>query len=145
MTQFGEADMTELENFRQEQKAALEKQGVKLTPLVFIMKAVVAALKEFPQFNASLDPVGENLVMKNYFHIGVAVDTPDGLVVPVIRNVDQKGLIDLAKELSVVSEKARQKQLTAQDMQGGCFLFPAWAVSAVQHLLRLLMCRKLRF
>jgi pyruvate dehydrogenase E2 component (dihydrolipoamide acetyltransferase) len=121
VTQFGEADITELEAFRSSQKTTLEKQGVKLTPLVFIMKAVVAALKEFPQFNASLDVSGENLVMKKYFHIGVAVDTPDGLVVPVIRDVDKKGLVDLAKELSVVSEKARKKRLTANDMQGGCF------------------------
>lgn len=121
VTQFGEADITDLEAFRVEQKAALEKQGVKLTPLVFIMKAVVAALKAFPQFNASLDASGENLVLKKYFHVGVAVDTPDGLVVPVIRDVDKKGLQDLAKELSLVSEKARNKQLTANDMQGGCF------------------------
>ena len=121
VTQFGNADITELEAFRQAQKAALEKQGVKLTPLIFIMKAVVAGLKEFPQFNASLDASGENLILKKYFHIGVAVDTPDGLVVPVIRDVDKKGMLDLAKELSVVSEKARNKQLTANDMQGGCF------------------------
>jgi len=121
VTQFGEADITELENFRQSQKAVLEKQGVKLTPLVFIMKAVVASLKIFPQFNSSLDSAGENLILKNYYHIGVAVDTPDGLVVPVIRDVDKKGMTDLAKELNEVSEKARKKQLTANDMQGGCF------------------------
>jgi pyruvate dehydrogenase E2 component (dihydrolipoamide acetyltransferase) len=121
ITQFGDADITELEAFRAAQKNSLEKQGIKLTPLVFIMKAVVASLKAFPQFNSSLDVSGENLIMKNYFHIGVAVDTPDGLVVPVIRDVDKKGLNELAKELSVVSEKARNKQLTANDMQGGCF------------------------
>lgn len=121
VTQFGEADITLLEDFRQAQKSTLEKQGIKLTPLVFIMKAVVTALKEFPQFNASLDASGENIIMKNYFHVGVAVDTPDGLVVPVVRDVDQKGLSDLAKALSDVSEKARKKQLTANDMQGGCF------------------------
>ncbi len=121
VTQFGEADITELEEFRQAQKSVTEKQGIKLTPLVFIMKAVVAALKAFPEFNASLDATAENLVMKNYFHIGVAVDTPDGLVVPVIRDVDKKGLMDLAKELAIVSEKARNKQLTANDMQGGSF------------------------
>jgi len=121
ITQFADADITELEAFRQAQKSMLEKQGIKLTPLVFIMKAVVAALKTFPQFNASLDASGENLILKKYFHIGVAVDTPDGLVVPVIRNVDQKGLSDLARELSDVSEKARKKQLTPNDMQGGCF------------------------
>lgn len=121
ITQFNEADITELEAFRQSQKSAMEKQGVKLTPLVFIMKAVVASLKLFPQFNSSLDPTGENLILKNYFHIGVAVDTPDGLVVPVIRDVDKKGMVDLARELNEVSEKARKKQLTANDMQGGCF------------------------
>ncbi len=121
ITQFGEADITALEEFRQAQKNTLEKQGVKLTPLVFILKAVVAALKKFPHFNASLDQSGENLILKNYFHIGVAVDTPDGLVVPVIRDVDKKGMVDLAKELSDVSEKARKKQLTANDMQGGSF------------------------
>lgn len=121
VTQFGDADITEMETFRQAQKSELEKQGVKLTPLVFIMKAVVAGLKAFPQFNSSLDANGENLIMKKYFHIGVAVDTPEGLVVPVIRDVDKKGLMDLAKELQVVSEKARKKQLTSNDMQGGCF------------------------
>jgi pyruvate dehydrogenase E2 component (dihydrolipoamide acetyltransferase) len=121
VTQFGEADITELEDFRASQKAALEKQGIKMTPLVFIMKAVVASLKAFPKFNASLDASGETLIMKNYFHVGVAVDTPDGLVVPVIRDVDKKGLQELSKELNAISEKARAKQLTANDMQGGCF------------------------
>ena len=121
VTQFADADVTDLEAFRGSQKTMLEKQGVKLTPLVFIMKAVVASLKAYPQFNSSLDASGENIILKNYFHIGVAVDTPDGLVVPVIRDVDKKGLNELAKELSIVSEKARNKQLTANDMQGGCF------------------------
>lgn len=121
VTQFGEADITELEAFRVAQKSELEKQKIKLTPLVFILKAVVGALRAFPHFNASLDASGENVILKKYFHIGVAVDTPDGLVVPVIRDVDKKGLIELAKELAVVSEKARMKQLTPADMQGGCF------------------------
>lgn len=121
VTQFGDADITELEAFRQSKKDSLEKQGIKLTPLVFIMKAVVASLKAFPQFNASLDAAGENLVLKNYFNIGVAVDTPDGLVVPVVRDVDQKSLSELAKELSTLSDKARHKQLLPGDMQGGCF------------------------
>jgi pyruvate dehydrogenase E2 component (dihydrolipoamide acetyltransferase) len=121
VTQFGEADITGMEDFRISQKATLEKQGVKLTPLVFIMKAVVASLKSFPKFNSSLDGGGENLIMKKYYNVGVAVDTPEGLVVPVIRDVDKKGLQELAKELSAVSEKARNKQLTANDMQGGCF------------------------
>jgi pyruvate dehydrogenase E2 component (dihydrolipoamide acetyltransferase) len=121
VTQFGEADITDLEAFRLEQKAVAEKQGVKLTPLVFIMKVVSSALEAFPQFNASLDASGENLILKKYIHIGVAVDTSEGLVVPVIRDVNQKGLLELAKELSVLSEKARNKQLTASEMQGGCF------------------------
>lgn len=121
VTQFGEADVTALEDFRLAQKAELDKQKIKLTPLVFIMKGVVAALKAFPNFNASLDASGENLIVKQYYHLGVAVDTPDGLVVPVIRDVDKKSLVDLAKELAAVSEKARNKQLTPGDMQGGCF------------------------
>lgn len=121
VTQFDEADITELEAFRQSQKDRAEKQGFKLTPLVFLMKAVVAALKQYPQFNSSLSADGSQLVMKKYFHIGVAVDTPQGLVVPVIRNVDQKGLFELAKELGEVSQKARDGKLTAQEMQGSCF------------------------
>ncbi|MAZ77941.1 MAG: dihydrolipoyllysine-residue acetyltransferase [Legionellaceae bacterium] len=121
VTQFDEADITAMEEFRQQNKADAEKQGFKLTPLVFVMKAAVAALKAFPRFNASLDPSGEHLVMKKYFHIGVAVDTPNGLVVPVIRDVDQKGLFDLAKELGEVSIKARDGKLMPKDMQGGCF------------------------
>lgn len=121
ITQFNEADITEMEKFRQDNKDAAAKKGFKLTPLVFIMKAVVAALKQFPNFNASLDASGEQLILKKYFHIGVAVDTPNGLVVPVIRDVDKKGLYDLAKELEVVSAKARDGKLTMADMQGGCF------------------------
>lgn len=121
VTQFDEADITELEAFRKSQQAIAEKQNVKLTPLVFIMKAVVSALKAFPSFNASLSPNGEELILKKYFHIGVAVDTPEGLVVPVIRDVDKKGLLELAKELGEVSAKARAKQLTAADMQGSSF------------------------
>ncbi len=121
ITQFDEADITELEQFRKGQQALAEAQGVKLTPLVFIMKAVVATLKEFPWFNASLDANGAELILKKYFHIGVAVDTPNGLVVPVVRDVDQKGLFQLAKELGEISQKARNGQLTAQEMQGSSF------------------------
>lgn len=121
VTQFDEADITELESFRKTQAAQAEKQGVKLTPLAFIIKATVAALKAFPQFNASLDPNGEQLILKHYFHIGVAVDTPDGLVVPVIRDADQKGILAIAKELAEVSQKARNKALTPGDMQGSSF------------------------
>jgi pyruvate dehydrogenase E2 component (dihydrolipoamide acetyltransferase) len=121
VTQFGEADITELEAFREQQKDAAATQGYKLTPIVFIMKAVIAALKAFPHFNASLDANGEQLILKNYFHIGVAVDTPNGLVVPVIRDVDKKGLKELAQELAQISTKAREKGLALTDMQGGCF------------------------
>lgn len=121
VTQFDEVDITDLEAFRKKEKANAEKQGFKLTPLVFIMKAAVAALKEYPRFNSSLAPDGENLVMKKYFHIGVAVDTPDGLVVPVVRDVDKKDLFELAKELGEISIKARDGKLKPADMQGGCF------------------------
>lgn len=121
VTQFDEADITDLEAFRQSQRSVVEKDGIKLTPLVFIMKAVVAALKAYPSFNASLDPNGEQLILKKYFNIGVAVDTPDGLVVPVIRDVDKKGIVELAKELGEISAKARSKALGPADMQGSCF------------------------
>lgn len=121
VTQFAETDITEMEAFREKQKAEAEKRGVKLTPLVFIMKAVVAALKQYPQFNASLDASGDNLILKKYFHIGVAVDTPNGLVVPVIRDVDRKTLFQLAQELAQISNKAREKGLALTDMQGSCF------------------------
>jgi len=119
VTQHDEADITEMEAFRKSSQEALK--DVKLTPLVFLIKAVVAALKRFPNVNASLDPNGEALILKKYFHVGVAVDTPDGLVVPVIRDCDQKGLVDLAKELATISAKARDKKLGPADMQGGCF------------------------
>ncbi len=121
VTQFDQADITDMEAFRQEQKGAAAAQGVKLTPIVFIMKAVVAALREFPHFNASLDNSGENLVLKKYFHIGIAVDTPNGLVVPVIRDVEKKSIIELARELGDISVKARDGKLGLGDMQGGCF------------------------
>lgn len=121
ITQFDEADITEMEAFRVAAKAEADANGVKLTPLVFLMKAVVAALKKYPAFNSSLDSTGENLFVKKYYHVGVAVDTPNGLVVPVIRNVDQKGMFELAKELAAISTKARDKGLALADMQGGCF------------------------
>jgi pyruvate dehydrogenase E2 component (dihydrolipoamide acetyltransferase) len=121
VTQFDEADITELETFRKESSAASEKQGFKLTMLAFLIKACVTALRQYPEFNASLDRGGENLVLKKYFHIGVAVDTPDGLVVPVIRDADRKGVYDLARELAEVSKLARDKKLKPGDMQGGTF------------------------
>ena len=117
VTQFDDADITEMEAFRKQ--LGEESKDTKLTPLVFLIKAAVAALKAFPKFNASLD--GDTLVLKRYFHIGIAVDTPDGLVVPVIRDCDQKGLLDLARELGEISKKARDKKLGPADMQGGCF------------------------
>jgi len=121
VTQFDEADISGLEEFRKKANADYADKGIKVTLLSFMMKAVVAALKEFPRFNSSLDASGTNLIQKNYFHIGVAVATPDGLVVPVIRDVDQKSLGDLATELREVSIKARDKKLKPGDMQGGCF------------------------
>ena len=121
VTQFDEADITELEAYRKSQQIEAEKRNVKLTALTFVMKAVVSTLKEFPQFCASLDESGDNLILKRYFHIGVAVDTPNGLVVPVVRDVDRKGLFDLAAELAEVSERARNRKLTQADLSGGCF------------------------
>lgn len=122
VTQFDEADITELEAFRkaENEQLAKRKSDVKFTPLVFIMKALAKALAEFPVFNSSLHEDGEHLVMKKYIHIGIAVDTPNGLVVPVIRDVDKKGIIDLSKELADVSIRARDGKLKAADMQGGC-------------------------
>ena len=121
VTQFDEADITELEAFRKSNTAETEKQGFKLTMLAFLIKASVTALRQFPDFNASLDKTGENLVLKKYFHIGVAVDTPEGLMVPVVRDADRKGVFDLAKELAEISKLARDKKLKAGDMQGGTF------------------------
>ena len=123
VTQFDEADITNVEAFRKEQNVVCEKQklGFKITPLVFILKAAADALRAFPTFNSSLSEDGESLILKKYIHIGVAVDTPNGLVVPVVRNVDQKGIHQLSRELLEISMKARDGKLKAADMQGGCF------------------------
>ena len=121
VTHHDEADITELEYFRKSLKDEAVKQGVKVTPLVFLLKACAVAIRKHPNFNSSLTADKENLVLKKYLHIGVAVDTPDGLVVPVIRDVEQKGLLELAKELGEVSKKARAKKLKTNDIQGGCF------------------------
>ncbi len=123
VTQFDEADITTLEEFRKEQNALADKKkmGVKYTPLVFIMKAVAKALEEFPTFNSSLSEDGASLILKKYVHLGIAVDTPNGLVVPVVRDVNKKGIIELSRELQEISVKAREGKLTAADMQGGCF------------------------
>jgi pyruvate dehydrogenase E2 component (dihydrolipoamide acetyltransferase) len=121
VTQHDEADITDLEAFRQEQKGVAAKQDIRLTFMPFLMKAVVGALQKIPEFNSSLSADGENLIYKRYFHIGVAVDTPNGLVVPVIRDVDKKGVFELARELVEVSGRAREGKLAPAEMQGGCF------------------------
>ena len=121
VTQFDEADITEMEIFRKQVAKEMEKEGVKITPLAFIVKAVVASMKAFPRFNSSLDSSGENLVMKQYFNIGIAVNTPDGLVVPVISDADKKTLVELSNEIREYAGKARNKKLKPAEMQGGCF------------------------
>ncbi|WP_299879947.1 dihydrolipoyllysine-residue acetyltransferase [uncultured Cocleimonas sp.] len=121
VTQFDEADITEMEAFRKQMGKEMEKDGIKITPLAFIIRAVVTTLKLYPRFNSSLDSTGENLILKKYFNIGVAVDTPDGLVVPVIREVDQKSLVEISQEIREYAQKARDKKLKPSDMQGGCF------------------------
>jgi pyruvate dehydrogenase E2 component (dihydrolipoamide acetyltransferase) len=121
VTQFDEADITELEAFRKSQKESAQQRDIRLTLMPFLMKSVAVALYEMPRFNASLDREGEALIYRKYVHIGVAVDTPNGLVVPVIRDVDQKGIYELAQELMSISNKAREGKLTPADIQGGCF------------------------
>jgi len=121
VTQFDDADITELEEFRKTNKDMAAKQGVNLTPLVFIMKAVVASLKMYPELNASLSEDKESLIIKKYYNIGVAVDTPNGLMVPVIKDVDKKGFLEIAGELGEISARARDGALTAKDLQGGTF------------------------
>jgi len=125
VTQHDHADITELEAFRKAQKdeapRAMREAGVKMTLIPFLIQAVVAGLKEFPRFNASLAPDGERLVRKKYFHVGIAVDTPNGLVVPVVRDADQKGLWELAEEVGDLAARARERKLKTEEMQGGCF------------------------
>ncbi|MDP1717809.1 MAG: dihydrolipoyllysine-residue acetyltransferase, partial [Burkholderiales bacterium] len=121
ITQHDEADITELEAFRKSQADEAKKSGIKFTMLGFLMKAVVVALKQHPEFNASLSPDGENLIIKQYYHIGVAVDTPNGLVVPVIRDADKKGLLEIAKDLGEMSARMRSGKIAPADLQGGCF------------------------
>ncbi|MGJ7460350.1 pyruvate dehydrogenase complex dihydrolipoyllysine-residue acetyltransferase [Halomonas sp. MA07-2] len=121
VTQFDEADITELEIFRKSMKAEAEAQGAKLTPLPFMIKACAYALRQYPQFNVSLRPDGESVVWKKYVHIGIAVDSPDGLMVPVIRDADKKSLIDIAKESVELAKKAQTKKLKREEMTGGCF------------------------
>ena len=121
VTQFDEADITDLEALRQALKSEAAAQGVKLTPLAFVVAACVRALQEFPGFNASLDESGQNLVFKKYFNLGFAADTPQGLMVPVIRDADRKDIYAIARDLAALSERARVGKLAAADMQGGCF------------------------
>ena len=121
VTQFDEADITELESFRKSEGAKLKEQGIKLTVLAFLVKACAKSLQAFPRFNSSLDSSGENLIFKQYIHIGIAVDTPNGLVVPVIRDADKKSISEIALDMQTLSEKARNKKLSPADMQGGCF------------------------
>jgi pyruvate dehydrogenase E2 component (dihydrolipoamide acetyltransferase) len=121
ITQHDDADITELEAFRKSQAEEAKKSGIKFTMLGFLLKASVVALKQFPDFNSSLSPDGESLIVKSYYHVGVAVDTPNGLVVPVIRDVDKKGLLELAKDLGEVSERMRAGKVAPADVQGGCF------------------------
>ncbi|MGJ8620889.1 MAG: dihydrolipoyllysine-residue acetyltransferase [Methylophilaceae bacterium] len=121
VTQFDEADITDLEDFRRSMKAEAEKRGVKLTMLAFLIKASVNALKAYPTFNASLSPDGDSLILKNYYNIGFACDTPDGLVVPVVKDVQRKDVLDIAADLMDLSSKARERKLKVEEMQGGCF------------------------
>jgi pyruvate dehydrogenase E2 component (dihydrolipoamide acetyltransferase) len=121
VTQFDSADVTELESFRKARRAEAEAAGTKLTFLPFVVKAVCRALREMPQFNSSLDRTGENLIVKRYLHIGVAVETEHGLVVPVIRDADGKGIFELARQVQDLSERARARKLTPGDMQGASF------------------------
>ncbi|MCX7189075.1 MAG: dihydrolipoyllysine-residue acetyltransferase [Methylotenera sp.] len=121
VTQFDEADITDLEDFRKSMQADAEKRGVKLTMLAFLIKASVNALKAYPNFNASLSPDGDSLILKNYFNVGFACDTPDGLVVPVVKDVQQKDVLDIARDLADLSTKARERKLKVEEMQGGCF------------------------
>lgn len=121
VTQFDECDITEMDQFRKDMKATAEKQGVKLTPLVFVMKAVVKALQDFPSFNASLSSDAQSIIKKQYYNIGIAVDTPNGLMVPVVKDVDQKGIYELSRDLMEISAKAREGKLSPADMSGGTF------------------------
>ena len=128
VTQFDEADITDLEEFRLAKKEEARARGLNLTPLGFFLKACAVTLEEFSAFRSSLDKSGEALIVKRYIHIGIAVDTEQGLVVPVIRDVGKKGLFDLAEELSVISQKARDRKLRPDDLQGGVF-----SISSLVH------------
>ena len=121
VTQFDEADITDLEEFRKSKIETAKKQGIKLTLVAFLVKAVVDVLQQYPEFNSSLSADGENIILKKYFHIGVAVNTDNGLMVPVVKDADKKGLFDIASEISELSNKAREGKISPKDLQGGCF------------------------
>jgi pyruvate dehydrogenase E2 component (dihydrolipoamide acetyltransferase) len=121
VTQHDEADVTELEAFRKRVSEQAKERGLKPSPLHFLMKAVALALREFPDFRSSLAPDGQSLILKNYFHLGIAVDTEQGLVVPVVRSVDEKGIFEIAAELAELAERARARKLRPEEMQGACF------------------------
>ena len=129
VTQHDETDITELEAFRLSKKSEAEQRGVRLTLLSFLVKAVIVAMKKFPEFNSSLSPDGNELVYKQYFHIGFAVNTDQGLLVPVVKDADQKGMFDLAAELAELAQKARARKLRPADMEGGCF-----TISSLGHI-----------
>ena len=129
VTQLDETDITDLEAFRQSKKSEAERRGVKLTLLSFLVKAVVVALRKFPEFNSSLGPDGNELIYKQYFHIGIAVNTSQGLVVPVVKDANLRGMYDLAEELAELAQKARDKKLRPTDMEGGCF-----TISSLGHI-----------
>ena len=129
VTQHDETDITELEAFRQSKKSEAKRRGVKLTLLSFLVKAVVVVLRKYPEFNASLGPDGKELIYKQYFHIGVAVNTDQGLLVPVVKDANLKGMFELAEELEQLAQKARDKKLRPADMEGGCF-----TISSLGHI-----------
>ena len=130
VTHHDEVDITALDAYRQELDASARADGYRVTLLAFLLKAAVSALKQFPEVNSSLSPEKDSLIRKGYYHLGVAVDTPEGLVVPVIRDVDRKGVTELSKELGATSARARDGKLTVADLQGARSRSPAWAVSA---------------
>jgi pyruvate dehydrogenase E2 component (dihydrolipoamide acetyltransferase) len=129
VTQFDEADITDLEHFRKSIKAEYAEKGVSITLLPFVVKAVVSGLKALPRFNASLDDAEENLILKHYYNVGIAVDTPYGLVVPVVKDVDRKSITEIAIEITELATKAKDKKLSPADMQGGCF-----TISSLGHI-----------
>ena len=145
VTQFDEADITDLEEFRKSMSKDAEKRGVKLTLLAFLIKASVNALKAYPNFNSSLSPDGDSIILKNYYNIGFACDTPDGLVVPVVKDVQNKDVLDIARDLGELSMKARERKLKLKKCKVAALLFPALAALAAPCLRQLSIAQKWRF